>query len=248
MCKGLINADQAQRCEWDVIIIGTDMGGSVFGWRAAKAGLKTLFIEKGWAHFRDPRALRGKFAEEFFPKIEAPERKHRGILARAGRCWEEVEDLSGRRPRRFVPFIGCGSGGSSALYGMALERFAAEDLTPRKNFLNPGASTVPDEWPITYAELSAYYAEVEKLFAVRGGAGFLTGQAARRDSYPELNPANRELFETWRAMGLQPYRLPLACNFERGSDRCQSFLDAGAAKNDAARICLSPALDEYDAA
>ncbi len=59
-------------------------------------------------------------------------------LARAGRSTDEITDISGRFPKRFVPFIGSGTGGSSALYGMVCERFFVQDFTPRQNFADPG--------------------------------------------------------------------------------------------------------------
>ena len=54
------------------------------------------------------------------------------------------------KPRRFIPFLGSGTGGSSALYGMVLERFFPQDFTPRRNFPQSGDSSLPESWPIRY--------------------------------------------------------------------------------------------------
>lgn len=148
--------DPEQR-EWDVIIAGTGMGGATLGYALAKAGKSVLFCERGRLHRGDTVALRGDFAESFFEKPEVAQPKHRDILGRAGRWTEEVEDLSDVRTRRFVPFVGLGTGGSTALYGMALERLFPVDFMPRHSYPAANESTLPEKWPITYPELLPYY-------------------------------------------------------------------------------------------
>lgn len=246
---GQKRGEQGKQDEWDVVVVGTGMGGATLGYAAAKAGLRVLFIEKGRSHLSEAPALRGKFAESFFPRPESPEPKHREILARAGRCWEEIEDVSKRRIRRYVPFIGCGTGGSSSLYGMALERLYPKDFTPKDNYPNVPDADLPKSWPISYEQLRPYYEAAERLFRVRGGGDSLRDEEnhGRRSETPELNPGNKELFDFVQGKGMHPYRLPLACDYEKGTDKCQSFLDAGKSKNDAARICLEPALNKYGA-
>ena len=64
---------------WDVIVVGTGMGGATLGYALARAGLGVLFLEKGRGDkladtsdgdrpAADPSAemLRGRFAESFF--------------------------------------------------------------------------------------------------------------------------------------------------------------------------------------
>src|SRR5262245_24114775 len=109
------------------------MGGATLGYALARRGLSVLFLEKGRSNFDSRTALRGAFAETFFGREATEPAKQRDILARAGRCTEEIEDVSGSRPRRFVPFMGSGTGGSTALYGMALERFSPANFSPRHN-------------------------------------------------------------------------------------------------------------------
>ncbi len=106
-------------------------------------------------------------------------------LARGGRSTHEVEDISGRRAKRFVPFIGSGTGGSSALYGMVCERFYARDFTPRQNFADPGDSTVPEEWPVTYDEMRPWYADATALLAPQHGASIYLRHLSR---YPVCRP------------------------------------------------------------
>jgi hypothetical protein len=90
----------------------------------AKAGKRVLFCEKGKSSLGQSAALRGGFAEQFFARCETPSAKHRDVLSRAGRYHSEIEDRSSGRSTKFIPLIGSTTGGSTALYGMALERFS----------------------------------------------------------------------------------------------------------------------------
>ncbi|MDC0666190.1 GMC oxidoreductase [Nannocystis radixulma] len=234
--------------EWDAIIIGTGMGGSVLGHALARAGQRVLFCEKGKSHLQ-PGALAKSYAETHFPRPEAPAARHREVLARAGRYPDTIKDCSGPRPRSFIPFVGSGTGGSTALYGMALERFFPSDFEPRRSHPDAPDTSLPADWPITYAELAPYYEVAEKLFRVRGTADPLRaeGPASHYMAPPPLTPAAGELFEFFQAKQLHPYRLPLACEFVEGCAACQGYLCDRNCKNDASRICLEPAIARHGA-
>ena len=170
-------------------------------------------------------------------------------MARAGRCTDEVEDISGGRSRRFVPFIGSGTGGSSALYGMVCERFFVQDFTPRQNFRNPGDSTVPEAWPLTYDQMSPWYAEAEKLLGVRGQPDPLRPEAAEvgLPAAPPFSLDNQPLVNYLAGRGLHPYHLPMACDYTEDCATCQTYLCAQSCKNDAARNGVLPAVAEHGA-
>ncbi|PRC57897.1 glucose-methanol-choline oxidoreductase, partial [Mycobacterium sp. ITM-2017-0098] len=74
-----------------------------------------------------PGTIRAAVPELAEPMAAISAAAYYDALARAGRTTDEVEDVSGRLPKRFVPFIGSGTGGSSSLYGMVCERFFARD-------------------------------------------------------------------------------------------------------------------------
>jgi choline dehydrogenase-like flavoprotein len=234
---------------WDVLVVGTGMGGATLGYALARAGKRVLFCEKGRSYLAGDPGLRGDFAEAFLSRPESEGPADAIVLARAGRWWDPIEDRSGRRARRYIPFIGAGTGGSSALYGMVLERFYPEDFTPARNYPAAEAGNLPEAWPITYEELRPYYRAAEALYRVRGELDPL--RADRLDpllpSPPSVTGAAQELFDFLRGKGLHPYRLPLACELVPDCLGCQGFLCPKDCKNDSARICLVPALKQHGA-
>ena len=118
--------EEIVRRDWDCLVVGTGIGGATLGHALAKAGRSVLFVEKGRAGFLEDDTLRGGYPELRFSRVDVATAENASQLARAGRCYEELRD----RERRFVPMIGCGTGGSSALYGMAMERFLPGDFHP----------------------------------------------------------------------------------------------------------------------
>jgi len=235
--------------QWDIIVVGAGAGGAALGYALAKAGKKVLFCEKGRSLLSESPALRGDYAERFFPKPSVAQPRHQDILARAGRCYDEIEDHSRAKVLRHIPFIGLGTGGGTALFGMAMERFFPCDFQPRGNYPDIGESTLPDSWPIGYEELEPYYREAEQLFRVHGSADPLRPDETKPQylSASPLHPANRELYEFFQAQGLHPYRLPLACDQVEGCEGCQGYLCGKNCKNDAGKICLEPAISRYGA-
>jgi choline dehydrogenase-like flavoprotein len=245
--KGL-SIDEARRRKWDVIVVGTGMGGATLGLALARSGQQVLFVEKG----RDialPDSWRGKPAEarEGFGRASPSERRE--WLARSGRVSEELHDDA--LGRDVLPEVGSGTGGSSALYGMVLERFFPSDFEPgAAHRADPDASlsSLPEAWPVSIHEMRPWYEAAEQLYRVRGSADPL-----RPDDGGALLPpapvgaAARRLFDRLSSTGLHPYRLHLACEALPGCQACQGYLCARGCKNDADRIALGPALSEHGA-
>lgn len=213
-----------RRQDWDALVIGTGVGGATLGHALARAGWRVLFIEKGRAPFRHADTLRGDYAELACPGDAPPA----DCLRRGGRLSEPIRDGA----RSVLPLMGCGSGGSSALYGMAMERFFPGDFAA---------------WPIDYADLTPYYDRAEALYGVRGGRDPLRPPAPELPPAPALSPVAQELQAHFRRRGLNPYRLPQACEFLPGCACCQGYLCPRGCKNDAGRACLEPALTEHGA-
>ena len=154
--------------EWDAVIVGTGMGGATLGHSLAKSGWRVLFVERGESHLLPEEGIRGDYAEMSYSSSAASAESQSDVLRRAGRWTEYLEDRSSRRTKKHIPFIGMGTGGSSALYGAAMERFFPEDFSPGQFYAGAPGVDVPDAWPLTYEELSPYYREAETLYRVRG--------------------------------------------------------------------------------
>jgi choline dehydrogenase-like flavoprotein len=250
LANGELTAREAERVVWDVIVVGTGMGGGMSGYHLARSGRRVLFVEKGRSTLPGvPGTIRSVIPELAEPQSARSAQAYYDALARAGRSTDEIEDISGRFPRRFVPFIGSGTGGSSALYGMVCERFFVDDFTPRQNFRDPGESTVPEAWPITYDQMRPWYAEAEKLLGVRGQPDPLRPEAAEvgLPPAPPFSTDNQPLVNYLAGRGLHPYHLPMACDYTEGCATCQTYLCPQPCKNDAARNCLLPAITEHGA-
>lgn len=250
MADGELNPREAERIRWDVIVVGTGMGGGPLGYALVRSGRRVLFVEKGRSTLPGvPGTIRASTPEVAEPLACRSTAAYHDALARAGRCTDEVEDISGRFPRRYLPAIGSGTGGSSALYGMVCERFFVRDFTPRQDFRNPGDSTVPDAWPITYDQMRPWYAAAEKLLGVRGQPDPLRPEAAEVDlpAAPPFSAVNQPLVDYLTRRGLHPYHLPMACDYTDGCPTCNGYLCHRSCKNDAARNFLLPAVAEHGA-
>jgi choline dehydrogenase-like flavoprotein len=250
LANGELTAREAERVVWDVIVVGTGMGGGMLGQQLARSGRKVLFVEKGRSTLPGtPGTIRSAMPELAEPQAARSPEAYYDALARAGRSTDEIEDISGRFSRRFVPFIGSGTGGSSALYGMVCERFFVGDFTPRQNFRDPGDSTVPEAWPITYDQMRPWYAQAEKLLGVRGQPDPLRPEATEvgLPPAPPFSADNQPLVNYLTGRGLHPYHLPMACDYTDGCATCQAYLCPQPCKNDAARNCVLPAVAEHGA-
>jgi choline dehydrogenase-like flavoprotein len=244
LADGELTARDAERVVWDVIVVGTGMGGGMLGYSLARSGRKVLFVEKGRSTLPGvPGTIRSAMPELAEPLAARSAATYFDALARGGRSTDEVEDVSGRFAKRFVPFIGSGTGGSSALYGMVCERFFAGDFTPRQNFADPGDSTVPEAWPVTYDQMRPWYAEAEKLLGVRGQRDPLRPESAEANlpAAPPFSSDNQPVVDYLAGRGLHPYHLPMACDYTDGCATCQTFLCDKACKNDSARNGVLPA-------
>ncbi|MBK1714309.1 GMC oxidoreductase [Rubrivivax gelatinosus] len=231
---------------WDVIVVGTGIGGATLGHALARAGRQVLFCELGDLGGRPQRGEYAELADGGDGRSLGPADAAR--LAAAGRCADTIVDRSGAREHSFVPFIGHGPGGSSALYGMAMERFLPADFEPGRF---GGAATdaeIVERWPVSHAELLPFYARAEALYGVRGDADPLAEHPPQLPEPPPLSPAGAEFAAFLASRGLHPYRLPSACDYRPGCGACQGFLCSSGCKREAGNACLEPALREHGAA
>lgn len=237
--------------EWDVAVIGTGMGGATAGYELARLGRRVLFIEKGWSapggsRFPDGRAEMGRSEEPLsMPNAfnDSPEAR-----LESGQWPERLQATTSFGKAEFFAPLGCGIGGTTALYAAALERFTPADFQPRANFPGVLDSTLPESWPISYEELRPFYERAEELYRVRGTPDPLEqgGQPSLRVP-PPLSPRDQHLHDSFLRLGLHPYRIHVGCDFVEGCTGCAGGPCPRGCKSDAARICVFPALEKFGA-
>ncbi|HXJ44495.1 MAG TPA: GMC family oxidoreductase, partial [Bryobacteraceae bacterium] len=175
--------------------------------------------------------------------------EYRSHLMLGGRNPDVVQDVTAGRDHKIITDLGAGVGGSSALFGMILERFFPSDFTPRANHTGDGRSTLPESWPLTYDDLKPWYALAERLYRVRGSADPLRPVDAADALLPatKMIEANQELFDFLQGRGLNPYAAHVACEDVPGCMGCKASLCPNDCRNDAGRICVLPAITEHGA-
>jgi choline dehydrogenase-like flavoprotein len=224
--------------DWDVVVVGTGMGGAACGYGLARAGLKVLFLEKG--------PLLHSFGGAGVPPATAPPSSPD---APAHGWWpSRVRARIDNQEREFYLPIGCGTGGSTAFYAAGLERFSPLDFEPRALFPHEDGSSLPDKWPIRFEELEPYYSQAEALLGVSGTQDPLHGgQSANLQDSAPLSQRDAVLEEALQSAGLHPYRLHVGMNYSRGCNGCSTRPCKLGCKRDAANSFLEPALLRHNA-
>jgi choline dehydrogenase-like flavoprotein len=203
---------------WDVVIVGTGMGGATLGDALARAGHSVLLLEKG-QRSPTPDANVGHAAE-----------------ARLAAGWWP-HPLSERRAdganRRFHAAVGCAAGGSSVHYAAALGRLERTDF----DALTTRHGRQP-AWPVPFDEFTAYYDAAERAYGLPA--------AADERAVDRLSPWDRALMDAMRANGLAPRMLRVAMRYDEDCQECIGRICPRACKADARVACLEGALRQAD--
>jgi choline dehydrogenase-like flavoprotein len=201
--------------EWDVIVIGSGVGGATVARHIAQQGLKVLILEKGR---RVPAAI--------------DQNEHTSPDERVARGWWPMP-VSQKKPdgtcARFYAAVGCAVGGSSIHYAAALERMAATDFEPLSD--DKGGISA---WPITYSQFQPFYEAAEKLYRVK-----TTLDAA---ALGRLSEWDKALMDHLRDRGLHPDLLHVAINYDDQCLECTGKICPRDCKADALSACLTEAL------
>lgn len=140
-------------------------------------------------------------------------------------------------------------GGASVFYGGVAMRMREPDFEPDPIIDQDSGA----KWPYTYAEIEPFYARAESLLSVAGRTGDDPTEPVRSVPYPRkpgpLAPISQRIADAARALGLHPFRLPLAINYVPEGGRtpcpacgtCDGFACAVQAKNDVS-VVLVPSL------
>jgi choline dehydrogenase-like flavoprotein len=174
--------------EVDAVVIGTGAGGAPLLARLARAGMRVVALEAGalWQPARD-------FATD--------ERAQEKLF------WRDERLSAGDNPVAFGRNnSGIGVGGSTLHYTAYTPRPQPDDFHIRSTF------GVGEDWPLSYADLAPYYAEVERFLGVSGPSPYPWGPP--RPAYPlpplPLNGAAELMNRGCIALGLRTAPAPNA--------------------------------------
>jgi choline dehydrogenase-like flavoprotein len=222
---------------WDVIVVGCGMGGATIGYELARLGRRVLFLEKGLFLHGDPGTPAPP--EGAVPEIED--------LLRKGRWPYPVFGTTSFGPVCFHAPLGCGTGGSTTLYSAQLERFRAADFAPRAWYPDAPDANLPEQWPVTLEQMIPYYRRAEALFGVFGTPDPLEPDPeAPLTPPPPMSERDAALFESFRALGLHPYRSHVGVDNIPNCLECDEMCPLGC-KHDAGYRCLLPAMRDHKA-
>ncbi len=221
---------------WDAVIVGSGFGGSTVALKLARAGLKVLVLERGPWVDRDETA--------WDPRAIQIERKYRSVTP------YEVDERWGRR----VTYADDAVGGKSVFYGAASFRLREADFSAAARFPEETLGEIPHmDWPIRYRDLQPFYDEAEQVIGVAGVAGADPTEPPRNGAYPTRPPpfgtSARRIADAAARLGLTPFPIPLAINFNDTDSRpscvmcmtCDLFPCKICAKNDLAVTVLAEA-------
>ena len=204
----------------DVVIVGVGAAGGILAAELARAGMKVIGLERGprltTADFNPHDELRYFQRQDLRPNVKRqPVTWRPNAKARANP----------------LPVLNYGNqaGGGTVHYGAISWRFHEDDFRARSQTLGRyGAQAVPKDsslidWPLTYAELEAFYDRAEYELGVSGKAGNIQGrkieggnpfEAPRRREYPLpplLADQSGVIFEAGaRKLGYHPFSSPRA--------------------------------------
>ncbi|PIE12991.1 MAG: glucose-methanol-choline oxidoreductase [Rhodobacterales bacterium] len=217
---------------WDVIVIGTGIGGGTVARALAEAGRRVLMLEKGAAGHR---AEQTPLSHDIF----VPEaRALRGFWPGQMRA-----DVDGQVSRFFGP-LGAGVGGSSLFYAATLERPEPHDLDHSDAHPHPTGG-----WPVAFAEFAPWLDRAGALYKVNGTQDPLSAHpAGTLAAPPPPAPGDAALIALFERAGLHPYQLHTALAHLEGCKSCLGFKCPRACKMDGRSAGVEPALATGNAA
>lgn len=172
----------------DAVVIGTGAGGAPLLWRLARAGLDVVALEAGrqWQPARD---------------WATDERAQSALF------WNDERLSAGDDPLGFGRNnSGTGVGGTTLHFTGYVPRPQPDDLQLHRDW---GAGV---DWPLQYADLEPYWAEVERVLGVSGPSPYPWGPA--RPAYPlpplPLNGAAQLMQRGCAALGMRSSPAPNA--------------------------------------
>ncbi len=208
--------------EYDAIIIGSGFGGSMVAKKLYEAGWNLAIIERGDWVKRGPWNWASNASIDLTPNYDKSLPYH---VIKGGN-----KDYMGTYSA---------VGGPSVFYGGVSFSFREEDFDPPGDIVGQSEA----QWPISYSDLEPFYDEAEKILQIAGESSVDPTEPYRRHDFPQkLAPyakISKKVKESAESLGLHPFHLPLAINYNDTSRNlcqfcttCDTFVCAVGAKND----------------
>lgn len=214
--------------DFDVVIIGSGIGGGSVATALAPSGARILILERGERLPREPQNW-------------DPESVFVDLRYRSTETWYD------QRGRPFRPGQYYYVGGATKMYGAAMFRLRERDFEAVEH-----EEGVSPAWPIRYADLEPYYAEAERLFHVHGQAGADPTEPPRSGPFPHPpvphEPVMQWVHEGLQRQGLHPFPMPLAIDLGLPGGKCvrcntcDAFPCQVGAKGDGETCLIDPVL------
>jgi choline dehydrogenase-like flavoprotein len=218
------------KIEWDVVVVGTGMGGSVCGHELAKCGKKVLFLEIGpYTNLSKKKTL---------SKIQN--------VVKDGYWPKKIKGTTTFGKLDIYPTMGHGVGGSTLLYAAQLERFHISDFKPKK--FHKGQNNLPLSWPISYDDLSPFYKKAEILLNVCGGNDKYQPEEFQKHLMGrELTSADKKYLDYVNECNVDAYISHFIEDKNNSCRGCGGMICPSSCKRDLKSICIDPAIEQYGA-
>lgn len=213
---------------YDAIVIGSGFGGIMVARQLVSAGMQVLMLERGDWVKRGPEnwGLRGSI--DLTPHYD----KETALRVVAG------------GNKKVMGLYSC-VGGPSVFYGGVSFRFREQDFEKNDAIANGSGAA----WPLKYNDLEPFYTQAEKILNISGEVGADPTAPPRSAPFPQspapLASISAKVKSGAEQLGLRPFQLPLAINYEDRSrptcqhcTTCDTFACAVGAKNDLATVVL----------
>jgi choline dehydrogenase-like flavoprotein len=216
---------------FDIVIIGTGMGGGTLAYALRSSGARILLLERGNYLPQEP--------ENWEPKAVFKQKRYK-----PSELWE------GPGGKHFQPGVHYFVGGNTKVYGAALPRLRQQDFDSVEH---EGGTSLA--WPVRYTDLEPYYAAAEKIYFVHGQEVSDPTEPPHSCSYPfpivPHEPYIEELGDQLRAQGTNPFYLPIGIDLRHGGrcircKTCDGFPCQVLAKADADICAVRPALESVN--